>query len=599
MNILKQAITAHKNNNLQLAKKLYFQLLSKNPLEANANQLLGVILLQEGELAKAQHCLLNSLKSNPIQPHVWCNLAVCYSNQNLIEQSIDSYKQAINYKSDYIVAYKDALKVMRLNSLFSEAQSFYDASPQFIKDNDEIKNEQVKLLQATGKNKALISLYKEKQKTAPLTLNQLFNFAVLLRVEGKAKEALNHFLVLKDSGLDNHELNHNLGNSYSDLNNLDVAIDYYKNAVEHNPLYIDSHINLNELLWEKGRLDEFLVSYVNALQLYPNDAKLNFAYASALVRTENFKSAKDFLLQISNALQNSEEFYYLMGQCLEGENQYVNALEYQSKGVAFGEGESKHIVAYAINLMRQAQYDEAENLLRQHLEKVTDDQLALAYLGVCFRLQGKPEEKEINNYKQYVKGYVLEVPETNVSIEAFCIELNHYLSTLHTSTEQPLEQTLYKGTQTRGNLFNDENSYIQSLVEKISNCIQQYIKEIPQTGNPLCLATGNNFTFSGSWSVRLKKEGYHSVHVHPMGWLSAVFYVDLPKRIQESCENKEGWLKFGEPDLKLEATLPAEHYVKPQIGKLVIFPSYMWHGTIPLEKEGERTTIAFDIAHSG
>jgi hypothetical protein len=41
--------------------------------------------------------------------------------------------------------------------------------------------------------------------------------------------------------------------------------------------------------------------------------------------------------------------------------------------------------------------------------------------------------------------------------------------------------------------------------------------------------------------------------------------------------------------------LPPEHLVKPEPGLLVLFPSYMWHGTVPFASEQKRLTCAFDI----
>jgi hypothetical protein len=34
--------------------------------------------------------------------------------------------------------------------------------------------------------------------------------------------------------------------------------------------------------------------------------------------------------------------------------------------------------------------------------------------------------------------------------------------------------------------------------------------------------------------------------------------------------------------------------IKPIPGTLVLFPSYMWHGTVPFHAPASRTTIAFD-----
>jgi hypothetical protein len=54
-----------------------------------------------------------------------------------------------------------------------------------------------------------------------------------------------------------------------------------------------------------------------------------------------------------------------------------------------------------------------------------------------------------------------------------------------------------------------------------------------------------------------------------------------------------GWLKFGEPDIDLG--LPQHHAVQPRPGRLVLFPSYFWHGTVPFEDTAPRLTVAFDV----
>nr|WP_237219744.1 putative 2OG-Fe(II) oxygenase [Sphingomonas arenae] len=97
--------------------------------------------------------------------------------------------------------------------------------------------------------------------------------------------------------------------------------------------------------------------------------------------------------------------------------------------------------------------------------------------------------------------------------------------------------------------------------------------------------------FAGSWSVCLTGQGFHSQHVHPQGWISSALYVDLPARLDGS----EGWLTLGQPQDSLGSGLEPFRTVEPKVGRLVLFPSMMWHGTIPFAA-GERLTTAFDIA---
>jgi hypothetical protein len=54
-----------------------------------------------------------------------------------------------------------------------------------------------------------------------------------------------------------------------------------------------------------------------------------------------------------------------------------------------------------------------------------------------------------------------------------------------------------------------------------------------------------------------------------------------------------GWLKFGEPRYPVP-NAGAEGVVQPRAGRLVLFPSYMWHGTNPIHGSEPRTSVAFD-----
>jgi hypothetical protein len=58
---------------------------------------------------------------------------------------------------------------------------------------------------------------------------------------------------------------------------------------------------------------------------------------------------------------------------------------------------------------------------------------------------------------------------------------------------------------------------------------------------------------------------------------------------------RQGWIKFGEPAFKVTLKDPIRRAIQPRPGRLVLFPSYMWHGTVPFRDAQARTTIAFDV----
>jgi hypothetical protein len=82
-------------------------------------------------------------------------------------------------------------------------------------------------------------------------------------------------------------------------------------------------------------------------------------------------------------------------------------------------------------------------------------------------------------------------------------------------------------------------------------------------------------------------------HTHPEGWLSSAYYVSVPSEVDDP-KAQSGWIKFGEPALPVPGAGP-DLMVQPRSGRLVLFPSYMWHGTTAVRGPERRLTMAFDV----
>jgi uncharacterized protein (TIGR02466 family) len=92
--------------------------------------------------------------------------------------------------------------------------------------------------------------------------------------------------------------------------------------------------------------------------------------------------------------------------------------------------------------------------------------------------------------------------------------------------------------------------------------------------------------------------GHQAPHIHPEAWLSGVYYPLVPEAIR-SDEGGQGWLAFDEPDRHFPRSDEAPTLrVRPTEGLLVLFPSYLFHRTIPFSGEGARISIAFDVIPS-
>jgi len=158
----------------------------------------------------------------------------------------------------------------------------------------------------------------------------------------------------------------------------------------------------------------------------------------------------------------------------------------------------------------------------------------------------------------------------------------------------PIEQSLRGGTQTSQNLLMADHPAVAAFFQAVEGPIQAYRQAIGQGPDLFRARNGAGHRVLGAWSVRLQPNGFHVDHIHPQGWISSACYIDVPAAIGDG-EDHAGWLRFGAPPIPTRPSLEAEHLVRPEPGRLALFPSYMWHGTVPFGGDQPRMTIAFDI----
>ena len=95
------------------------------------------------------------------------------------------------------------------------------------------------------------------------------------------------------------------------------------------------------------------------------------------------------------------------------------------------------------------------------------------------------------------------------------------------------------------------------------------------------------------WFVRLLKGGHQTEHIHPNGWLSGVFYLQVP----DFSNQEEGSIELGLWGYDypiLNKSYPKKRYY-PKTGDIILFPSSLFHRTIPFHSDEERMSIAFDL----
>jgi tetratricopeptide (TPR) repeat protein len=375
------------------------------------------------------------------------------------------------------------------------------------------------------------------------------------------------------------------------LQRLDEALTVLRDNLARNPAEQTAHHIYNHLLHRMGRKAEFLKSYDLAPQSRPlllekafflamdkQDAEAHAIYSAMLARDPGDPIAGVGVAGALSMMRRHDEA----------------GVVYDTLLARHGGSADLYRRAAEPALMR-GDPGKAAWFCEQALALEPGEGSCLALLSIASRMLEDGRDEQLNGYDTLVRSFDLEPPEGFPNMADFNAELDQALGRWHHDTGEYIGQSLRGGTQTPDNLFGTGHALVKKIQTRIDQVIERYIAELEDdAAHPFLSRRARDFRYAGSWSSRLRDCGFHVNHLHPMGWISSCYYVALPDAAKDEA-TRQGWIKFGEPSLAVALKNPVRRVIQPVVGRLVLFPSYMWHGTIPFRDRADRTTIAFDV----
>ena len=158
------------------------------------------------------------------------------------------------------------------------------------------------------------------------------------------------------------------------------------------------------------------------------------------------------------------------------------------------------------------------------------------------------------------------------------------------------DTTTRDGAQT-GNLTAVQDPLIAAFVSLLTTRIEEYIDGKQRNPNDPFLAQIPEKWRYSIWATILEKEGHQLPHLHPAAWVSGVYYLEVPEAITDPMnDTQSGWIEFGAPGYGITPVRPPKlRQIMPEPEKLIFFPSYFFHRTVPLSGTARRISIAFDV----
>jgi hypothetical protein len=388
---------------------------------------------------------------------------------------------------------------------------------------------------------------------------------------------------------------------------------------------VDRDALLVKAVWtfEQGEIDHALTALGGLLKLYPDWVDGHMAMAQLLSQSHSTEALDAFLVTtvrrargdldlVTNCLRrlSDGERYRSLAMLVPevrawaGDHLFFTLLEavaasetddIQRADTLFARASAEGGVLslpHVRHLLRTGDAVKAATVAEAFVSDQPRNQGAWGLLETAWRLTGDTRHDWLVDQPGIIR--TMEIDLSPEALQALAARLR----TLHVARSHPFDQSLRGGTQTTGNLLRRGDVEIQDACRALTAAVRDYIDLLPPVdpAHPLLGRSRESFHFSDSWSVRLLDGGYHVSHFHPQGVLSSAFYVTLPA-LARSIDHA-GWLTIGEPPETLRTGLPPLQMIEPKVGRLALFPSFLWHGTRPFSR-GERMTMAFDTVLEG
>ncbi|HET9640466.1 MAG TPA: putative 2OG-Fe(II) oxygenase [Allosphingosinicella sp.] len=350
-----------------------------------------------------------------------------------------------------------------------------------------------------------------------------------------------------------------------------------------------------DFLWmARGDLAAAQAALDQAFHAGAPPAPLLLVKAKLLASAGDPEQAADLLDRAAGHLPDDLQLVLGAAQAALEADRLADAERHARRGEALAPDGIAALVQSAIVGLALGRADPALLAMRKALELAPLDQSVLAWAATAARAAGDPLYRELCDYETMVGVYELEPPPGWATQSDFLADLKAALDRHHVMAEHPSGQSLRHGTQTTYRLSGSRDPAIQAFFEAMDSPVRQHLAKLGKGADPLRRRNQGGYRIVGAWSVRLRPGGFHLDHLHHEGWISSAFYVETPDDALER-ECREGWLRLGQPPFRTMPELAAERFIRPKPGRLALFPSYMWHGTVPFHTEERRTTIAFDL----
>lgn len=290
---LQDALALHKQGQLAPAAKIYRAILAMAPQNAEANQYLGMVLVQEGDAAAAVPFLQVATRANPKSAGAHLNLGVALAQAGQFSEAIASFDRVLALNPNSLDALRRKAAVLQLNGEALDALVLFDRLLQHDGKNPGLWNDRGAVLRDLERQAEAVESFDRALALLPDYPAALVNKGHVLRDMGRPQDALSHYdraLALMPG---NAECLLSRAKALIDIDRRAEALEQFDSVVARDPQNLSAWLLRGQLLQGLKDFRGALDNYTRAMEHHAQSVSLMIDMAKLLENLKSYEAALD------------------------------------------------------------------------------------------------------------------------------------------------------------------------------------------------------------------------------------------------------------------------------------------------------------------
>ncbi|HIE29078.1 TPA: tetratricopeptide repeat protein [Candidatus Poribacteria bacterium] len=362
-----------------------------------------------------------AIQLDPTIAEVYCELGAAYRGKNMMDEAAKAYKHALTLEStdDTHGVANLCLGLIHMGQgKFDEAEKYASEAVKLIPDMAAAHHRLADIYVKRGKLEQAIAEYKRAIELDADVAGTYEGLGLIYTTQGKAEESIKYYKEAIKRNRYNPDSYYNMARCYlrlkktkegkklmeifKQMKRYQDEVTRYKKASQKKPNDVMLHLELAQLHYEHGNLDEVIREYEYVIYIAPDFAPAYNNVGLAYLQKNNFEKAKQAFEKTIELNPKAATAYLALGQLYAHQEKFNLAKSQYQKAIQLAPEYEPAYVGLVNLYLQQHELNSAIKTYAEFAKTQPESPQTWLRLGIL-QLKGKQYDDAINSFRKAIE----------------------------------------------------------------------------------------------------------------------------------------------------------------------------------------------------